>query len=131
MTTSIVTAHGWELHNSSGGSDKFYRVLIVERVVVFNWGARRTRGQFTVRVYATRDQALAAAAAQTDAKAAKHYAVTRDMTQFTLDAAIANALTSLPVGKVATPDRDTCGRIVDTFKFVATTQGTSTPEASR
>ncbi|RLK58464.1 WGR domain-containing protein [Actinokineospora cianjurensis] len=131
MATPTVTAFGWELHNSSAGHDKFYRILLVEQFLLFNWGTRDGRGQFRGRKVDTVDVAKRSAAQQTDAKHAKGYLVTRDATPFTVPVDIVRDLTSLPVGKIKNPSPKICDEVVKLFKAAAARMGTALPEASR
>jgi predicted DNA-binding WGR domain protein len=131
VATPTITAFGWELHNSSAGHDKFYRILLIEQFVLFNWGARDARGQFQGQKVASVDAAKKVAAQQTDAKHAKGYVVTRDATPFTVPADLVHDLLSLPLGKVNGPAPKVCDEIVKGFKAAAAQMGTASAEASR
>ncbi|WP_394622401.1 WGR domain-containing protein (plasmid) [Lentzea sp. JNUCC 0626] len=131
MATPTITAFGWELHNSSAGHDKFYRILLVEQMVLFNWGARDARGQFQANKVSTVDAAKQSAAQQTNAKHAKGYLVTRDATPFTVPAELVRDLTCLPMGKTNGPSPKVCDELVRLFKAAAVQLGTAMPEASR
>lgn len=133
MSTPIVTVYGWELHNSTGRSDKFYRLLLVDRVVLVNWGARTSaRGQFQAQ--RVRDTAMAQqyAARLTDEKVAKGYVVTRDMTAFGMSGPAVDELMKLPmIGKHTNPAPETCDAVVKAFKLAADELGTASAEAAR
>ena len=80
--SGLVNAAGWEMRCNEGGSDKYYRVVVADRVVIVNYG--RCGAQGSVKVHRTgsaasaRDQALQL----TRDKEGKGYWLSRDTTGF-------------------------------------------------
>jgi predicted DNA-binding WGR domain protein len=130
VTTSTVTVYAWELHMTAGGSDKYYRLLLVDQVLLVNYGRRNTRGQFYAHVKASADAAKQLARDLTNEKNAKGYSLTRDMTDFEVPAELARNLTDLPYGNFGNPAPEFCNHLVDTFKQTADQQSKVTGEAS-
>lgn len=135
MAPTSVTAFGWELHHSGMGHDKFYRIIVIDTVVIFNWGARGGSGQFQTHILPTSEAAQKKAATQTNAKSDKGYVVTRDMTSFTVPRLLLDRLVSafsgIKDGKLNNPAPDATSRITELFKSAAAAQGTASSEASR
>lgn len=132
---TTVPAYGWELHfvgpsSTQRGSDKFYRVLVVGNLVLINYGRRHLRGQFVAHRYFSEDGALAKAREMTNEKSAKGYAVTRDMTEFTVRTVVIQRLLDLPPGTCRHPESVGCTHLVDRFKKQAAIQGTASRGAS-
>jgi predicted DNA-binding WGR domain protein len=125
-----VTVYAWELHKSEGTSDKYYRLVLIENVLLVNYGRRNTRGQFIAHCKATVGQARALARVLTNQKDAKGYQVTRDATSFLTSAQVAQALTGLDEGKHGNPVPDACDELIASFKTAAAAQATASGEAS-
>ncbi len=70
MTTHEF-AVGWEMTYTSGSSNKFYRIAVVDKFTIFNWGAIGARGQIQVIATPGAKDALSEAIAKTGKK--KHY----------------------------------------------------------
>lgn len=128
-TPSIVTVFGWELHFAGGGSDKFYRVLIIDTLALINYGRRGGAGQFVAHSRRTTASAQQKARELTNAKADKGYQLTRDMTSFTVPAAAVTELVSLSPG-MHRVGLEMCSTVIARFKDQATAQGTAMSTAS-
>jgi predicted DNA-binding WGR domain protein len=130
VTTSTVTVYAWELHMTAGGSDKYYRLLLVDHVLLVNYGRRSTHGQFYAHCEATVDAAKQVARDLTNQKDAKGYRLTRDMTDFVVPEHLARTLTDLSPGKHGNPVPQTCDELVTAFKAAARQKATALGEAS-
>lgn len=126
----VVTIYGWELHYSGGGSDKFYRVLVLDETVLINYGRRATRGQFIAHRYLSDDGAQSKARMMTNEKAAEGYVVTRDMTEFEVEQVHIRDLAGLQPGAHRNPAPDSCTEIVMRFKDNSRQIATTSREAS-
>ncbi len=129
-----LTGCGWELHftnrTASGtGSDKYYRVLLIENMVLINYGRRGTTGQFLAHVFSAPPGAQAKARDLTNEKAAEGYRITRELTVFELDAPDIVALTELSAGTHRV-DGDPARWLVGRFKYASSEQGTQLEGAS-
>lgn len=82
MSQNQVAVFGMELHFTGGGSDKFYRLFVIENTVVSIYGRRGSDGQAVLLRFRSQDGAKAKAAALADEKEAKGYRVTREFTGF-------------------------------------------------
>ncbi|WP_410570676.1 WGR domain-containing protein [Amycolatopsis sp. cmx-4-61] len=132
MSTSTIKVHAWELHKTGDGSDKYYRILLLNHVLLVNYGRRNTRGQFYAHVKSTADAAQQVARDLTNEKNDKGYSLTRDMTDFEVPTELARNLTDLSQGKhVGNVAPAFCNHLVEIFKQTADQQATVTGEASR
>lgn len=132
MATTEPTIYCWELHNTRGGSDKYYRFLVIGRVVLANYGRRGQDGQVHAYVTASEQAATDKARTLTNNKANKGYVLTRDMTEVVVTQQQHDALSHLPPGRVTDTDAiRACLKTVELFKETAQAQGTATPGAGR
>ncbi|SEP53694.1 WGR domain-containing protein [Amycolatopsis saalfeldensis] len=115
---------------TSGGSDKYYRLLLVENTLLVNYGRRNARGQFQAHRKGTAEAAQRAARDLTNQKNAKGYRLSRDMTVFEVPQHLALALTTPPPGGYGNPAEQVCDEVVTTFKNAALQQETERGEAS-
>ncbi|WP_410646988.1 WGR domain-containing protein [Amycolatopsis sp. cmx-4-54] len=131
-----MIAHGWELHSTQDGSDKFYRVLVIGTVTLINYGPKNTTGQFIAHCFAGVGDAAKTAQEKarilTNAKSEKGYRITRDFTEFTVDRPHAALLADLGYGShrvngIPVEIRET---IVARFRRAADEQGTAAVGAS-
>ncbi|WP_167406064.1 WGR domain-containing protein [Amycolatopsis thailandensis] len=131
-----MIAHGWELHSTQDGSDKFYRVLVIDTVTLVNYGPRNTTGQFVAHCFAGVGDAVRTAQEKarilTNEKAAKGYRITRDFTEFPVDRSYAVLLAALGHGshranRIPARIRET---IVARFRRAAAEQDTARAGAS-
>ena len=130
-----VIVFGWELHHTGPsstqrGSDKYYRVLVVDTTVLINYGRRGATGNFVTHRFTTATDAKAKARALTNEKSGKGYRVTRDMTDFEVTAARVHFLTKAPIGSGRPPLADSTW-LVNQFKAAADNLGTVESGASR
>lgn len=133
---SAMIAHGWELHSTKDGSDKFYRVVVVDTVTLVNYGARNTTGQFLAHCFTDvgnpQKTAQEKARVLTNAKTEKGYRVTRDHTEISIDRSHAAVLAGLGYGSHRTNEIPAKVRehVVARFKRAADEQGTAAEGAS-
>jgi predicted DNA-binding WGR domain protein len=89
-TGDAVTAYGWELHNDSGGSDKYYQffaVLSPSPVMLTRHGRAGQAGQLGTTVNpADPEKVIREAVSLTRAKEKKGYYLSRDFVEFTIPA---------------------------------------------
>jgi MoxR-like ATPase/predicted DNA-binding WGR domain protein len=72
-TTTSETAIGWELECTSGTSNKYYRIAVVDTFTVFSYGRIGAAAQYAVQRYPSANDALDSALIQTREKAKKQY----------------------------------------------------------
>lgn len=133
-STTTVTVYGWELHytgpsRTDRGSDKFYRVLIIDPLTLINHGRRGTDGQFVAHSCRSASAARHKAGELTNAKTIKGYTVTRDMTAFTMPETAVTDLVTLSPG-MHRVGRDMCAAVIARFKEQANAQGRAASGAS-
>lgn len=115
---------------TNGGSDKYYRLLLVENTLLVNYGKRNTRGQFHAHRKDTAEAAQRTARDLTNQKNAKGYRLSRDMTVFEVPQHLAHALTTPPPSGHGNPAEEACAEVVKAFKNAALQQETERGEAS-
>lgn len=131
-----VAVYGLELHYSGGSSDKYYRVFVIENVVVIHYGGRGTAGQVTMHPHRTQAGATAKAREMADAKEAKGYNITREFTSFPADPAdLPTALVQAYRSPQAAPSVRLSGAevsvLVRQFKTTAAEAGNTRPGADQ
>lgn len=120
---------GWELHKTSPGSDKYYRILLIDNVVLLNYGRRATKGQFMVHVFSAARGAQDKARVLTNEKVAEGYRTTRELTGFEVpDAEIASLMELSPGARRV--DGDTAIWLIGRFKYASSVQQTEFEGAS-
>jgi predicted DNA-binding WGR domain protein len=115
---------------TSGGSDKYYRLLLMENTLLVNYGRRNTRGQFHAHHKSTAAAAQRAARDLTNQKNAKGYRLSRDMTEFEVPRQLVRDLTTPPAGTRGNPRLRARDEVVDAFKNAALQQENERGEAS-
>ncbi|MGW1290765.1 WGR domain-containing protein, partial [Streptomyces sp. NPDC002586] len=91
MTTGdAVNAYGWEMHNDSGTSDKYYQLFVVfspSPVMLTHHGRSGQAGQLgSSLASAQAEEVIAEAVKVTQSKERKGYYLSRDLVEFTLPA---------------------------------------------
>ncbi|TLQ39424.1 hypothetical protein [Streptomyces marianii] len=119
-----VPGFGWELHDDRGGSDKFYRLIVLagpEPLALGLHGSRGGAGQIGLLTsHITAEDALIAVVKKSREKEKKGYEASRDFTAFEVPASLTD------------PDhaRDNARDIARHFGKTARQKGTEFPNAS-
>ncbi|KFG71349.1 WGR domain-containing protein [Streptomyces mutabilis] len=126
MTSSDdVLGFGWELHDDSGGSDKFYRLMVVtgpEPLAIGLHGSRGQDGQIgLLRAGITAEEALKEVVKKSRDKERKGYEASREFTVFYVPTSLTGADTA----------RYNARAIARHFGKYAAQTGTELPKASR
>lgn len=125
MTANTLQVYGWELHFQAGTSDKFYRVVVADRLVIAHFGHRGTAGQFKVYASGSFNDALHKAKEKSNEKEDKGYTLTRDFTVFEVSEEVVTSIDPLSPGRV---NLDSLSRALVT---AADEQGTAIAGAAR
>lgn len=80
--SGLANAAGWEMRYDTGTSDKFYRVILVDGLVIVNWGRYGSNGEQKVHRMPDPAAARGQALELTGEKAGKGYWLSRDTTVF-------------------------------------------------
>ncbi|MCX4826761.1 WGR domain-containing protein [Streptomyces sp. NBC_01142] len=125
MTSSDdVPGFGWELHDDSGSSDKFYRLIVVtgpEPLALGLHGSRGQSGQIgLLRTGITAKEALNEVVKKSREKERKGYEASREFTVFHVPASIAGPNSA----------KDNAREIARYFGKYASQAGTELPNAS-
>lgn len=97
----LANAAGWEMRYVGGGSNKYYRVIMVEGLAIANWGRHGAAGQHQVHRLAGPSAARAQALRLADDKAAKGYWLSREVTGFAAAARLVAAIRDSAAGTAA------------------------------
>ncbi|MBQ0888574.1 WGR domain-containing protein [Streptomyces sp. RM72] len=126
MTSSDkVLGFGWELHDDSRGSDKFYRLMVVtgpEPLALGLYGSRGQEGAVGLATTGiTAEQALKEVVKKSREKERKGYEASREFTVFYVPASLTGAADA----------RENARAIARHFGQHAAQAGTALPNASR
>jgi predicted DNA-binding WGR domain protein len=88
QASGLLMAVGWELHCTTGGSDKFYRVVRAGNTVIINWGRTGAAGGFKVHRTASPAAAVALADELTAQKKGRDYRLVREPVDFPVAASV-------------------------------------------
>lgn len=86
--SGLVSAAGWEMRYTGGSSDKYYRVVVADCVVIVNWGRYGAAGGLKVHRMRTPEAARGQALELTADKEAEGYWLSRDTTGFSVDSGL-------------------------------------------